>query len=286
MAANKRATSKKKTKKAASKPRAMSKGARLTDQGTAALEPSEAPQSVALTGAVAIGSAGSLASPQKQAMGASATGLAGGSKPAADTAPQFSDWVQPPQTNMTAFQSRAFTGAFETPPPLPLIAPIRAIERAIAQRPSEVREKARQFATEFSSEVEKLKQKKPNEPEKLAEYERVVSLFDLASDGFRALADTLDEASEKNVGAPPEQVLLGRAAEIVHSLGEATKKWFTENNSLVFEGAVRIGLLGLGILFLSSLGVDPLTTTAAVAYIAKNAGKSKPNKVGKKQSKK
>lgn len=258
MAAKKRATSKKGAKKAALKPIA------------------DASKSVALTGAVAIGVAGSLASPQKQAMGVSAIALAGGSKPTAGTAPQFSELVSPPQTSIAAFDRGAFTGAFETPPPLPLNSAVSAIERMIAQRPSVVRERARYFAKEFSLELDKLRRTKPNEPKRLAEYERVVGLFNRASNGFRALADTLDEGAPNNAGASFEPVVLGRAAEIVHSLGEATKEWFAENSSIVFEGAVRIGLLGLGILFLSSLGIDPtFTTTAAVAYIAKTAGKSK-----------
>jgi hypothetical protein len=269
MAPKKRATSKKASKKAALKPRA------------------KASQSVALKGAVAIGVAGSLASPpQEPAVGSTAIGVAGGSGPTAGTAPQFSNWALPPQNSVTAFGRGAFTGAFETPPPLPLISPIITIERVIAQRPSEVREKARYFAKEFSLELDKLRRTKPNEPEKLMEYERVVDLINLASDGFKELADTLDEAALNKVGSNPEPVLLGRAAGIVHSLGEATKKWFAENNSLIFEGAVRIGLLGLGILFLTSLGIDPtITMTAAVAYIAKNAGKSKPHN-DKKPSKK
>src|SRR5258705_6705786 len=119
MAPKKRATSKKASKKAALKPRA------------------KASQSVALEGAVAIGVAGSLASPQEPAVGSTATGVAGGSRPTAGTAPQFSNWVLPPQNSVTAFGRGAFTGAFETPPPLPLINSISTIERIIAQRPSQ-----------------------------------------------------------------------------------------------------------------------------------------------------
>jgi hypothetical protein len=117
---------------------------------------------------------------------------------------------------------------------------------------------------------------KPNEASKLEEYEGLIKFINETSDGLQSLADTIDSAIQATQGSP-EPVLLGKAAEIANGVHTRAMEWLLANSATVFEGAFRLGLFGLGMAFVSALGIElSPAVTASIAALAGTAGKEKP----------
>ncbi len=152
-----------------------------------------------------------------------------------------------------------------------------AIRRALVARPVSIRDSARALAQALKEQAVELQHSKPNEPEKLLEYEKLITFIDDTSNGLAVLADTIDSAIQ-NGSDTPEPVLLGKAAEIARELQAGAMEWLQANRTTVFEGAFRLGLFGLGIAFVSALGIE--VTAAVVGSIGVLVGTVGKGKAG------
>jgi hypothetical protein len=154
---------------------------------------------------------------------------------------------------------------------------IEAIQRALVARPLPIRDAARALAVALKAQAVELQHAKPNEPSKLEEYEGLIQFINETSDGLQALADTIDRAIGDTQQGSPEPVLLGKAAEIANQVHAGAMEWLLANRATVFEGAFRIGLFGLGMAFVSALGIElSPAVTASIATLAGTVGKGKP----------
>ncbi|MGP0085782.1 MAG: DUF1488 family protein [Steroidobacteraceae bacterium] len=184
-----------------------------------------------------------------------------------------------PQVNRAALSST--TG--EVLPPLPLVAAALSgegkvtaeatvmpgpgpIERRLSERPTDIRDAARALSRDFTAQVEELKRNKPNDADRLAQYDVLIPFFERMAVGLGDLADVLDRAGRTN--GTPEPVLLGKAAEVARQLQLSAMEWLEANRTMVIDVPVRLGLFGLGVAFLHALGVDSTAVTASLAYLA------------------
>jgi hypothetical protein len=179
-----------------------------------------------------------------------------------------------------AFDPKAFEGrAFDTAPQRDAgAAPqtIEAIQRALAARPLPIRDAARALAGALKAQAVELQHVKPNEASRLEEHESLINFIYETSGGLQELADTIDSAIQ-DAQSRHEPVLLGKAAEIANRVHDRALEWLLANSATVFEGAFRVGLFGLGMAFVSVLGIElSPSVTAAIATLAGTVGKAKP----------
>jgi hypothetical protein len=150
-----------------------------------------------------------------------------------------------------------------------------ALRRALVARPVPIRDSARALAQALKEQAVELQHSKPNEPEKLLEYEKLITFIADTSDGLAVLADTIDSAIQ-NGSDTPEPVLLGKAAEIARELQVGAMEWLQANRTTVFEGAFRLGLFGLGIAFVSALGIEVSpAVVGSIGVLVGTVGKGK-----------
>jgi hypothetical protein len=217
------------------------------------------------------------------------------------------DQVQPPPFNAAPFNNpplndavHSTTGPVEPPfvpsaahgpalttivsPPIPVTAgSVAVVEGRLSREPEAIRDLARNLSQEFASQAEDLKRSRPND-ERLAQHDDLIAFFERMADGLAQLADALDEAV-KGAGNSPDSVSIGKAAQIARSLHEGVMRWLEQNFTSSFDCAVRIGLFGVGITFLHSIGADYVAAVGALGTLALKGGQAKDRK-SKKTSKK
>ena len=170
------------------------------------------------------------------------------------------------QESLPAFSGGIASGRAElTASPGP---PVTAsIEQTLSDRPVEISNAARALVQEFLAQIEELKQSKPNDPGRLAQYDALIPFLEKMAAGLGNLADALD-ALVAPPGGKPEPILLGKAADTARWLQKATTDWLEANKTIVIDVPVRLGLFGLGIAFVHMLGIDGAAVTASLAYLA------------------
>jgi Pentapeptide repeats (8 copies) len=208
--------------------------------------------------------------PSTSGGGVAGTGVAGEIKPMVTS-----------RASSGAFDPAAFDRrTFDTAPPLdPGAVPqtIEAIQRALVARPLPIRDAARALAGALKRQAVELQHVKPNEASKLEEYEGLIKFINETSDGLQSLADTIDSAIQATPQGSSEPVLLGKAAEIANGVHARAMEWLLANSATVFDGAFRLGLFGLGMAFVSALGIElSPAVTASIAALAGTVGKGKP----------
>jgi hypothetical protein len=206
--------------------------------------------------------------------------------PAAGTAPSEIQSI-PPANSAAAIEMPA-TGPLESSRGIPLVmreslaagsigvsgaqaeltlrAAPDSIERTLSDRHFDVANAARALAEQFSAQVEELRQNKPNDPDRLTQYDSLIPFLEKMAYGLANLADALDKLAGSD--AAPEPVLLGKAAEIARWLQKAATDWLEANNTMVIDVPIRLGLFGFGIAFVHALGIDSTAVTAGLAYLA------------------
>jgi hypothetical protein len=88
---------------------------------------------------------------------------------------------------------------------------------------------------EFKSQVRELKQQRPNDPDRIAQRDKLIVLTENVAIGLANLADNLDRAIRKGSTDKPEPVFLGKAGEIVKQLHFEFMTWLKENRTAVFD---------------------------------------------------
>jgi hypothetical protein len=151
------------------------------------------------------------------------------------------------------------------------------IEQRLSIQPTDIRDTARALSREFAAQVEELKNSKPNDPGKLADYDRLVAFFEKMAAGLAALADTLDQAIAHSTNGQLEPVFLGAAGKIVGELHGAMVEWLAEHRTMVIDVPIRLALFGLGVTFLHGIGADGVAAIGALtALVLRRAPKRAP----------
>jgi hypothetical protein len=136
------------------------------------------------------------------------------------------------------------------------------VERRLLEQPADIRDAARALSREFALQSEELRDFKPNDPDRIAQRDNLLALFEKMATGLANLADALDQAVSKATNGKPEPVFLGEAGKIARQLHFGLMEWLEDNRTMVIEVPIRITLFGLCVALLHSLGAD---STAAIA---------------------
>jgi hypothetical protein len=168
------------------------------------------------------------------------------------------------QQSLAASSAGIATGRAElTTSPAP--ADADPVERTLSDRPIPIANAARALAEELAAQIAELKQNKPNDPSRLAQYDSLIPFLEKLATGLGELADALNRLAAPGQHEP---VLLGKAADTARRLQEAVTQWLETNRTMVIDVPVRLGLFGLGVGFVHLLGVDSTAVTAGLAYLA------------------
>jgi hypothetical protein len=163
---------------------------------------------------------------------------------------------------------------------------VTVIERRLLERPDDIRAAARGFAKAFKEQADELRRSKPNEPDRLAQWDDLIAFFEKMAAGLGDLADALDQAFKTPVAAAPsEPIFLGKAAEIAHQLQLGAIDWLEKNRTVVIDVPIRFALLCGGISFLHWLDADSIQAIAALGWLARSRGSENKKKkpLGKKK---
>ncbi len=85
-----------------------------------------------------------------------------------------------------------------------------AIYKALEARPLLIRDNARALAAALNTQAIELQYGKPNEPDKLAEYESLVAFTRKTSEDLQVFADAIDAAIQTGSEEHPEPIFLGQ----------------------------------------------------------------------------
>jgi hypothetical protein len=146
-------------------------------------------------------------------------------------------------------------------------ATMTAIEAVLATRPADIRDAARALSQEFTSEMARLQKSRPNDPDRLPQHDDLIALFEKMARGLAALADALDAAVKGDAQGKPEPIFLGKAAQAAQWLQGCLVEWLEKNRTKVIDVPLRIGVFGLGVSFLSSIGADSLAAIGALVTL-------------------
>jgi hypothetical protein len=140
-----------------------------------------------------------------------------------------------------------------------------SIQRVLSDQPVAIANAARALAEQVAAQVTELKQSKPNDPEKLAQYDALIPFLEKLASGLGELADTLEQLA---ASSESESVLQGKAADTARWLQRTVTEWLETNRTMVIDVPVRLGLFGLAVAFVHQLGADGTAVTAGLAYLA------------------
>jgi hypothetical protein len=153
------------------------------------------------------------------------------------------------------------------------------VEHRIARRPKDIRDAARALSQAFTEQVELIKNSKPNDPARLAEFEDLVAFFEKMAAGLANLVEALDRLIE-SAGTEREPIFLGKVGDIARQLNLGLMEWLQQNRMKVFDYPFKIAVFGAGILFLQHLGIagDRVVDLIGGYILGRTTSPSKSNK--------
>lgn len=159
---------------------------------------------------------------------------------------------------------------------LPVSAKI--IQRITQDRP-ELLILAQSLSKMALDEIEKLDAERPNDPDRIASYEKQRDVLQLFANGFARIAKALSALDID----PAEPTKLSKASKVIESVGNGLNRWWQENNDEAIDWAVRIPVMTVGIAALGWAGASmPVATTIIAALVG---GKKVMNVIRKRASK-
>jgi hypothetical protein len=111
------------------------------------------------------------------------------------------------------------------------------------------------------NEIARLDSERPNDISTLAENKKQRDLLLVFANGFERIVAALTALAEN----PREPLLLGKAREIVDSVGNQINRWWTENGAEAIDWGIRLPVVGAGVAALNWAGADMSVATMAVA---------------------
>src|SRR4051812_34827369 len=110
-------------------------------------------------------------------------------------------------------------------------------------------------------EIERIQTERPNDIESIERNRRRQELMEVFANGFERIGAALGELAER----PDEAVFLGRAAEVVSSVGDEVTAWWKRQGAEAIDWAVRLPAFVGGVAALGWAGADMSVGTAAIA---------------------
>ena len=142
------------------------------------------------------------------------------------------------------------------------------IRRRLSQHPADIRDTARTLAREVNEQIQELKRSTPNEADRLAAHNDFMAFLEKMAVGLNKLADAVDQAIADGSDGKLEPVFLGTAGKIARQLHVGLMECLEANRTLVSEIPIRVGLFGLGVAFLHSIGADSLGAIGGLTALA------------------
>lgn len=128
-------------------------------------------------------------------------------------------------------------------------------------------------------EIEKLDAERPNDPDRIASFERQRELLQIFADGFARIARALSSLKADLT----EPILVGKAAKVVESVGNGVSRWWEKNQDEAYDWGLRIPVLTAGVAALGWAGANMVVATTAMAALV--GGKKVLKAIGKRRSK-
>jgi NADH/NAD ratio-sensing transcriptional regulator Rex len=137
------------------------------------------------------------------------------------------------------------------------------IQTRIWQDYAEVRDMATCLGRLARDELAALAAQLPNDPDSLAEYAKRRDLLLIFAEGFERIAQALVAFGEST----EEPMLLGRAADVVRSVGDQFSTWWKQNGAETADWAMRLPVFVGGVSALGWAGANMTIATTAVAAL-------------------
>lgn len=112
-------------------------------------------------------------------------------------------------------------------------------------------------------EIEELDRERPNDPIVCERNQGQRELLLTFADGFDRIASALRDLLPN----PSEPLLLGKAREVVNSIGQEINIWWTKNAHEAVDWCMRIPALGIGVGVLGLAGADMTVATSAIVAL-------------------
>lgn len=122
------------------------------------------------------------------------------------------------------------------------------IELRLSEHPADIQKAARALSKAIADQIDSLRTSNGAEVRDFIDF-----LQEIAKE-LDALADLIDRAIGAGSVTTPEPILLGKAAEIARNLGAFTVEGIERNRAFIQDCTVRIGLAGVGLVFLQACG--------------------------------
>lgn len=135
-----------------------------------------------------------------------------------------------------------------------------SIIRHLNSQPQGLAEMALALAVNVEAEIAREEGSKPNDPAQLAGWELRVSFLSRLSNGLRELHESILAAIPRSE-APPER--FQKPASVVGRLRNELADWIASNSQEIVDSSSRLGLIGLGTVFMGLCGA-PVTGSFAV----------------------
>jgi hypothetical protein len=112
-------------------------------------------------------------------------------------------------------------------------------------------------------EIERLNAERPNDPDRIKDYERQRELLKIFADGFARIAHAL-AALDVDLNHP---VKLSKVVKAIESVGNGVNRWWKANEDEAIDWAVRIPVLTAGVAALGWAGANMTVGTTVVAAL-------------------
>ncbi|KJC43945.1 hypothetical protein UP09_16490 [Bradyrhizobium sp. LTSP885] len=113
------------------------------------------------------------------------------------------------------------------------------------------------------NEIDRLDAERPNDPDRVKDYEKQRELLKIFADGFARIADAL-AALEADRNHP---VRLSKAVKAIESVGDGISRWWKANEDEAIDWAFRIPVLTAGVAALGWAGANMTVGTTVVAAL-------------------
>jgi hypothetical protein len=112
-------------------------------------------------------------------------------------------------------------------------------------------------------EIERLNAERPNDPDRIKDYERQRELLTIFADGFARIAHAL-AVLDADLNHP---VKLSKVVKVIESVGNGINRWWKANEDEAIDWAVRIPVLTAGVAALGWAGANMTVGTTVVAAL-------------------
>lgn len=139
----------------------------------------------------------------------------------------------------------------------------KGIEERIRQDRSELQILAHSLSLMAQHEIEKLDSARPNDPNRIIEYERQRELLLIFANGFAQIARSLSLIDANAI----DPLLLRKSIKVIERVGNGFNEWWAKNQDEAIDWTIRIPVIVAGVAALGWAGADMTVGTTTVAAL-------------------